>query len=216
MFPLLLVWVTVIFLPAWKSIDLPSLISCVVSPAWVPTVVDSAEDVTWKELISPPVGKLDKSITAFVLATALPLPSLNVNSTCLVVALYLYAWVAAPGLVLPDAAPPFASVEPDFTAVGAIWSSLSFNALAVLWRSDTLTAAFWVFVSSAAAFNLSKYVAVWPAGIVGVWFLIAEPMLLTIMPPSVVLFLPAGMLLAFGFSKDAMISPPVYSEPSAL
>ena len=101
-------------------------------------------------------------------------------------------------------------MELAFTAVGAIWSSLALNASAVLWRSDTLTAAFLTLeLSSAAAFNLSKYVAVWPAGIVGVWFLIAEPILLTIMPPSFVVW----PVAALGFSKEVMILP-VYSAVS--
>ena len=80
---------------------------------------------------------------------------------------------------------------------------LSMIASDVFLRSDTLTTAFLtVELLSAAAFNLSKYVA-------PVWFLIAEPTLLTIIPPSFVVW----PVAALGFSKEVMISP-VYSVDS--
>ena len=62
-----------------------------------------------------------KSITALVSVTALPLPSLYVNVTVLLVASYLYT------LVPPDAVPPLFSVEPVLTAVGAMCNSEAFN-----------------------------------------------------------------------------------------
>ena len=74
-----------------------------------------AEDLTFQEEAPvPPVLKLERSITALVSVTALPLPSLYVNVTVLLVASYLYT------LVPPDAVPPLFSVEPVGTVVGAI------------------------------------------------------------------------------------------------
>ena len=75
-----------------------------------------AEDLTFQEEAPvPPVLKLERSITALVSVTALPLPSLYVNVTVLLAASYLYTLVPA-----ALAVPPLVSVEPAATVVGAI------------------------------------------------------------------------------------------------
>ena len=58
--------------------------------------------------------KSEKSITALVSDTAVPLPSLYVNVTFLVAASYLYTFS------VPLTTPPLASVLPALTAVGAM------------------------------------------------------------------------------------------------
>ena len=69
-----------------------------------------------------------------------------------------------------------------------MWISLLRNASAVLCKSETFTAAFCVPVSDAATSNLfKKLFASLSAGTVT--FLIAEPILFTIIAPAVVLLL---------------------------
>ena len=86
-------------------------------PTSEPAVVFSADVLAVQvEAVVPPVFKAEKSITAFVSVTALPLPSLYVNVTFLVAASYLYTF-SVPAVL---SAPPLASVELAFTAVGAI------------------------------------------------------------------------------------------------
>ena len=76
-----------------------------------------AEDLTFQEEAPvPPVLKLERSITAFVSVTALPLPSLYVNVTVLLAASYLYTFAVPAALAVP----PLVSVEPVATVVGAI------------------------------------------------------------------------------------------------
>ena len=81
---------------------------------------------------------------------------------------------------------------------------LSVKPSAVFFKSVTLTAAFCVLVSPAAASNLSKYVGDVTPGVA--WLLIAEPMLLTMELPPVVL--PAASL------KDTITSLAATSLPA--
>ena len=104
-------------------------------------------------------------------------------------------------------APCTFTVEPNllvFTppTLASNFKPLSIKPSLVFFKSVTLTAAFFVLLSPAAASNLSKYVGDVTPGVA--WLLIAEPTLLTIMLPPVVAPVPS--------SKDA-ITEPVYALP---